>query len=348
MTPDILLRRLLSISEATPYQATVTAMSGDHELSISGDVVFRLNDGRIRFDFHIDSESERDAAYRISSLNWRGKGKTQLNIPSQGFKYPIRIESLPHPGTIQSGRPMDRERLRGHVSSEFLGSDTDDLSSATLYIRDLPAGVWGVQNAAYRTAVVRDGQETPGSSHMLNSLTLQGGGWTVDLLEIPAEVRVADVASHSCSISRDDESYFTGNQISEFLEHDLGPFLCLMFGQRVMWSMVEGYSPEGVYPAIPWGMIYARPSITARAVGRNWFLISNRTVDPSQPFEAYSSLSSDRKRHFRRVIERYVGSDTIMGSLGLVEESITLSFSGLEGLTTLGHKHISMPRQVVE
>ena len=250
MTPDILLRRILAISEEIPYQGTIATLSGKDELSISGDVVFRLNEGRIRFDFYIESESELNAAYRIPSLNWRGEGETTLDIPSQDFKYPIQIEGLPHLGTIQAGRPMNREKLGGHVSSEHLGADTDALSLATLYIRDLPDGVWGVQNAVYRTAVVRDGQETPGNSHILNSLTLRGGGWTISLEEIAEEVRAVDVASHSCAIARDDSTNFTGTHVRELLEYDLGPFLCLMFGQRVMWSMVEGLSPRGDLPRL--------------------------------------------------------------------------------------------------
>ena len=337
MTPDVLLRRILAITEGTPYQGTITASSGDDNFSVSGDVVFQLKEGRLKFDFYIDSESEPFAGHRIPSLNWRGEGETTLDIPSRCFKYPIRIESLPDFGTIQAGHPTDRERLMGQVDSEFLGSHTVALSSAILYIRDLPGGVWGVRNTSYRTAVVTDEQETPGNIHRLNSLPLHGGGWTINLQEIPEEMRVADVASHSCAVIRDDKSTFTGNQVMDLLEHDLGPFLCLMFGQRVMWSMVEGRSAAGNYPATPWGMIYPRSSGTVRASGRNWFLLSNGRMDPSPLFEKYCSMPPDRKRHFHRVIERYVGSEIIMGYPWYVRRGDYSQFLRARGADTFSH-----------
>ena len=323
---------VLAISEGTPYRGTITATSGQDDVSLDGDVVFQLKNGRLWFEFYIEPVSDQRTGYGITSISWGDKGEVILDVPSQGFKYPIRISSAPHEGTIVTGQPLDRERLTGHVNSNSLGSETSLLSSATVYIRDLPGGVWGRHNTYYRSAVVKDGQETPPKSHMLNSLTLRGGGWTIYLQEIPKEKRDEAVGSHSCAVTRDDESAFTGKQLMELLEHDLGPYLCLMFGQYVMWTMVEGLSPEGSHPSWPWGMMFGASSRNLRASGKNWFLLSDGGVDPSPPFEHYCSLPPDQKRHFRRVIERYVESETILASIGLFEEATAVSFSGLEGL----------------
>lgn len=331
MTPNKLLSRILAISEGTPYHGTIVAASGEDNLSLDGDVVFRLEKGRLWFDFFVDPESESRTGYEITSISWGDRGEVILQVPSQCFKYPIRIASAPHEGPMVTGQPRDRERLTGHVTSNSVGLAKCPLSSATVYIRDLPGGIWGRHNTFYRSAVMKDERETLPAGHVLNSFTLRGGGWKVYLQAIPEERRVAGGASHVCAVTRGG-STFTGIQLMELLEHDLGPYLCLMFGQYVMWSMVEGHSPPGNYPASPWGMIFGDSSRSVRALGPNWFLSSEGGVDPSPPFEKFCSMPLDRKRHFRKVIERYVESETILATIGLFEEATAVSFSGLEGL----------------
>ena len=332
MTPDNLLSRILAISEGTPYRGTIIATSGQDGLSMDGDVVFWLRTGQLWFDFFVEPGSDPRTGYGITSTSWGDRGEVTLHVPSQYFKYPIRVGSARHEGAIVTGRPPDRERITGHVTSNSLGLAKYPLSSATVYIRDLPGGVWGRHSTIYRSAVVKDEQETLPAGHMLNSLTLRGGGWRVYLQEIPEERRVAGLSSHICAVTRDEESTFTGDQLMKLLDHDLGPYLCLMFGQYVKWSMVEGHSPAGNYPAWPWGMIFGNSARNVRASGQNWFLSSDGGVDPSPPFEKYCSMALDRKKHYRRVIERYVESETILATIGLFAEATAVSFSGLEGL----------------
>ncbi len=332
MTPGELLQRILAVTEGTPYRGTILASSDNESVSLDGDVVFRITAGQVCFDFYIDPEADPQSGYRVTSLSWSDEGEVRLDVPSQDFRYPIRIHSAPHPGPIATGRPLDREKLTGHIRSVSLGSEEALLSAATVCIRYLPDGMWGIHNSYRRLTIVEDGREYPGGSHRLNSLTLRGGGWVISLQEMPKEERVTDVAPHRCTITRDDESTFTGSQVRALLEHDLRPYLHLMFGQYVMWSMVEGHSPAESHPSMPWGMIFAVPSGSVRSSGRSWFLVANGRVDPSPMFERYCSMSSDRKRHFRRVIERYVASETILATIGLFEEAIALSFAGLEGL----------------
>lgn len=326
MTPDKLLNRVLAVTEGTPYRGTILASSEKESVSLDGDAVFRIKEGRVEFDFYIDPGADSRSGHRVASLCWRDEGEVSLNVPSQYFTYPIGIRSAPHPGPIATGRPFDRERLTGSVRPESLGAEEADLAAATVYIRDLPDGVWGRHNSYYRHAVVKDGEEVHGGGYSLNSLTLRGGGWRINLQEMPEEDRVADVSSHCCVITRDDKSTFSGSEVRALLEHDLGPFLCLMFGKYVMWSMVEGRSPTGKYPATLWGMIFANSSRSVRASGRNWFLVSNGRVDPSPMFEKYCSMSADRKRHFRRVIERYVASETILATIGPARRGYRIKF----------------------
>ena len=57
-----MLDRVLSISEDTPYHSKLATPRGQ-ELSIEGDTVFHLANGRLTFQFFFDSEEPYTAGY---------------------------------------------------------------------------------------------------------------------------------------------------------------------------------------------------------------------------------------------------------------------------------------------
>ena len=60
-TPDNLLRRLLAITEDTPFQGTMAASTDGKESSVSGTIMFRLQAGRLRYEFFVAPETcQRD------------------------------------------------------------------------------------------------------------------------------------------------------------------------------------------------------------------------------------------------------------------------------------------------
>ena len=60
------LDRILSVSEDTPYHSNLATPTGE-ELSIEGDTVFRLENGRLTFQFFFDSEEPYTAGYKVSN-----------------------------------------------------------------------------------------------------------------------------------------------------------------------------------------------------------------------------------------------------------------------------------------
>ena len=332
MTPDKLLYHLCSINEGTPYKGTITAPSNGEDLSVSGDVIFQLNKGRLEFEFFLESRYGHFSRipYQIAALNWGDNAEITLEVASQQFKYRVRIDGLPGI-TIVSGQPLDREKFKGSVDTDYYGYATTDLSAATLYIKGLPDGIWGTDNTFYRYGVVKDIEEKPGSIRIINGLNLSGGGWTVNLQEIPEERRTHGVASHICFITHEDGS-FNGSQVKEMLKSDLYPFLSLVFGQYIRCSMVEGHNPTRNYPSTPWGIIYPHQLEGVRTRRRNWFLISRGERNISSLFENYCSLPADVKGHFHKVIDEYIVSEEVLATLGRFEQATAISFAGLEGL----------------
>ena len=327
MTPDTLLHRLLSITEGTPFPATITASSDECEASARGTVVFTLRDGRLRFVFYVEPAPDRHPHYEVLAL---GGGSLTLEVPSQYFRRQAVITSIPNGG---GGDPY--QRLLGDIEPDHLGDPRAGVSSAVLYLLNLPEGHWGVGNAYQTSEVNRGGKVVSSRTVALDSQMLCGDGWTINLHEIPGEHRDPDVATHACSIWREDGSTFTGEELEEMLDGDLQPFLSLMFGQHVQFTMLEGRSSSPDVPSTPWGRLFPySPERRALPVG-NWFTIPTYPRDVPSLFNAFCGLTGDVKRHFRRVIRKYVTSETIahMGRAEMLEEAAGISFAGLDGLT---------------
>ncbi len=324
-TPATLLSQLLSIRENVPFQGTMVASSEDGDLSVDGSVVFQIEKGRLRFEFFVAPESGHLSAIEVVS---HGEDELRLEIPNQDFSRLVYINTIPIV-------PDQLHPLVGHVESDYFGDDGATLSSATLYLASIPGGHWGAGNTFHRSHVEKGGEPTASRMVRLNSQNLSGGGWTINLQEIPEVNQDPSVATHTCTVSRADGRTFVGEELKGLLENGLRPFLALMFGQLIQFSMVEGHSSSVNGPSLPWGTVFPCWPKENQSPARNWFTMMTSPSDVPSLFDAFCSLPDDLKRHFHKVIRKYVTSETLgrMSRAEMLEEAASISFAGLEGLT---------------
>ena len=251
-------------------------------------------------------------------------------MPNQGFRRRASITTIPSAGLVDP-----YQALRGQVESDYFGDAEAALSGATLYLLNLPGEHWGAGNVSHWSHIERGGEKSLASVVRLNSQDLSGGGWRINLQELPEEHRNPGVATHTCVIWRQDGSTFTGDDLKGLLEDDLRPFLSLMFGQHIQFSMLEGRSSSENGPITPWGTIFPySPEREPLPVG-NWFTRTATPMDLPSLFDTFCGLPNDIKRHFHKVIRKYITSEMLghMGRAELFEEAASISFAGLEGLT---------------
>ena len=326
-TPGELLRRLVGIKEGVPFKGRISAASDDGESSVSGAVLFQLGEGRLRFEFYVSPEPGEDSYLEVVA---RGKGEMTLEIPSQDFKHRAFLYTLPVV-------PDRYDPLVGRIESGYLGDANASLSSATLHLLNLPGGHWGSGNTFHRSQVKREGQRIRDRMTRLNSQDLSGGGWSINLWELPVDLQDTSAATHVCSVSRQDGNSFTGEELQVLLEKDLQPFLSLMFGQFVQYSMLEGHGSSPNASGTPWGTVYSHSGKRESLPVQNWYTKPTVPSDVAPLFDAYCQLPDDLKRYFQKVIRKYVTSETLGHSerAEMLEEAASVSFAGLEGLTRL-------------
>ena len=324
-TPSRLLGQLLSIRENVPFQGTIAASSDEGESSVGGSVVFQIEKGRLRFEFYVAPECGELSAIEVVS---HGEDELTLEIPSQHFSRRAYINTI-------SIVPDPFHPLVGYVESDYFGDDGAALSGATLYLASIPGGHWGSGNTSHLSHIERGGERTASRMVRLNSQNLSGGGWTINLQEIPEVHLEPSLATHTCTISRADGKPFVGEELKGLLEDDLRPFLALMFGQPIQFSMVEGHSSSMNGPSAPWGTVFPRWPEEDQSPARNWFTITTSPCDVPSLFDSFCVLPDGLKRHFHKVIRKYVISETLghMSRAEMLEEAASISFAGLEGLT---------------
>ena len=324
-TPARLLCQLLSIRESVPFPGTIAASSNEGASSVGGSVVFQIEKGRLRFEFYVAPESGGLSAIEVVS---HGEDEFTLEVPSHNFSRRAYINTIPV-------APDPFHPLVGQVDLNYLGDDGAALSGATLYLACIPGGHWGAGNTSHWSHIERGGERTNDRMVRLNSQNLSGGGWTINLEEIPEVHRDPGVATHTCTIWRADGKPFVGEELKGLLEDDLRPFLALMFGQPIQFSMVEGHSSSMNCPSTPWGTVFPHWSEEDQSPARNWFTMTTSPCDVPSLFDAFCRLPDGLKRHFDKVIRKYVTSETLghMSRAEMLEEAASISFAGLDGLT---------------
>ena len=324
-----LLQNMLAIEETTPYHCSIEASSATGRQRLQGDVTFQVENKSLRFNFFADGDGLNLEANQLFAMAGQEDATTILTIPSQGFEYAVRILTLPHPGTITVGLPINRCKMRGVVTAEYFGSDLAPLTNATMWFENLPS-FRGKEALLYKGGIVKpsDDQETPMGFRVLGYMVLNARGWSVTFNEIPREMQDSYKESHMCVVKRGQVDHFTARELGEFLK-DLLPFLSFAFGRDVSPSVAMG-NGEPV-PVIKWGITNSQT--TASHAGRNWYLLSSDWIDIRGIFQRFCELPEQTRIHWRKVIQTYVASEEIANILGRYQIAEAVSLSSLEGLT---------------
>ena len=321
-----MMTEILSISENTPYKCVITSSSDKEQQRSNGDVIFYVKDNALEFDF-FPKQTEYIAPYKLFGVSNGKDATTTLNIPSQDFQYPIHIRSLPHSGTMVSGKPSDRPRMKGLVTAEHFGSNTASISSVTMWFNDIPNFI-GTEQLFYKGGIVKSPDESPFGGRVIGCLGLNAGGWLVKLNEVPAEMKTSEQESHVCVVKREGNHPFTPKEFCRFLE-DLIPFLSFAFGKDIHSSSAIG---RGKNSYLKWGIVRPQRKSIPADMG-NWYLRSSHRIDIAPLFREFYGWSNDIKKHWRKVIRAYVASEEIANMLSQYEIAESVSFSALEGLT---------------
>ena len=320
------LQQVMSINEDTPYHSNLTAKaeSGDAALNISGITVFRLENGRLNFQFFIDPNNRDITPHEVFKAS-----KTALRVPTCGFNNPVVLMKFSGNYTI----------LSGIVDARTFGENDVPLSGIAIWFTGIPqkwrgADHWKhyqvISTEQYQiqengTAVIPSGELT---TQPLSGFTLKADGWTAKLREIPTSYRTDPNITHVCDLTN--ESQLTGAIAQDFLDDNLFPFLDFVFGQKTYFHTIVGYK-NGIEL---WVKTLSQSEILLKTQQGNWFLKTRRSrIDLSPLFQHFYGLAPEIKNHWRKVIYQYATSEEIMGTLRESALAASVSFAALEGLT---------------
>ncbi len=324
-----LLQNLLAIEEATPYSCNIEASSETGRQCLQGDVTFQVENGSLTFNFFTEGDELDLEANQLFAIAGQEGAKTILSVPSQDFEYAVRMLSLPHPGTLTVGLPINRYKMKGVLAAEHFGYDLAPLTSATMWFENLPE-FRGRETLLYRSGITlpHDDHETRLGFRVLGYLVLNARGWSVNFNEIPKEMRASQPEGHVCVVDREQGDYFTPQELSEFLD-DLLPFLSFAFGRNIRPTVIMGKGENA--PTTKWGIINS--GNTPSHQGRNWYLPRSDRTDIKLIFERFCDLPERIRIQLRKVIQAYITSEEIANVLRRFEAAEVVSLSSLEGLT---------------
>ena len=324
-----LLQNLLAIEETTPYQCSIEASSETDRQYLQGDVTFQVENGSLTFNFFPREYGLALEAHQLCAVAGQENAKTILSIPSQDFEYEVRILSLPHPGTVTVGLPINRYKMMGVLTAEHFGCDLAPLTSATMWFENLP-DFRGREALFYKSGITKshDDHESPMGSRVLGYLVLNAREWSVNFNEIPRELRASHEESHVCVVKRQQGDHFTAQELTEFLE-DLLPFLSFAFGRDVRPIVAMGNGENA--PITKWGFINS--GNTSSHHGKNWYLLSSNRVDIGPIFQSFCELPERIRIQWRKVIQAYIASEEVASVLRRYQVAEAVSLSSLEGLT---------------
>ena len=324
-----LLQDLLAIEETTPYHCSIKASSETDSQCLQGDVTFRVENGSLTFNFFTEADGLDLEANQLFAIAGQENAKTILSIPSQDFEYAVRLLSMPHPGTMTVGLPINRYKMKGVLTAEHFGYDLAPLTNATMWFENLPE-FRGREELFYKSGITRshNDRETPMGFRVLGYIVLTARGWSVNFNEIPREMQVSHEESHICVVKREQGGHFTAQELRKFLE-DLLPFLSFVFGRDVRPIVAMGNGENA--PITKWGII--NRGNTASYHGRNWYLLSSDRIDIRPIFQRFCELPERIRMQWRKVIQAYVHSEEIANLLRRYQVAEAVSLSSLEGLT---------------
>lgn len=370
------LEELLSISERTPYHSTLTVpkelrpqgqisksgkkdlaeeglISASDDLEISGIVIFQLGNGILTFEFFIDDsilDIDGLEAFSGSSKSETMESKVRLQISNLDFNYNVMITSSSDQRFYvdRNGNGFSPPSpVKGHIITRSFGKSDEPLDQVGIWFYGPPERWYGNGNYRYYQGIIRNDEVVSAENDLdsipinrlsrrrLSTLEFSVDGWSVSLRKIPDEWRSDSNVTHFCKITR--ESIITKRkEFREFIKDNLLPFLNLLFGQSIFIQQIEGKQKNSLI----WIEIFGQPKIFPKTYGENWFLrceIHGSCFDSIElQFQHFYKLSAEIKKQWKKVIDHYVTSEEIVGTLGTTSAfsiAASVSFSALEGLT---------------
>ena len=326
------LPRTMRITERHPYQGALVP-TGDVQHQIQGIAVFQVENGTVGFKFYVDPFADYQAWLQAVVEGMQGASELNLTIASANFQHPVMVTSF----TPSSGENPIKGTLAeaGKLLASSFGTPNHDVERAVVELLDLPNG-WGSCQLAYQYATLECPLKfSEDEKHILiptetlglralSGCTINAGGWTAEIREIPSEHRRDQRVTHQCIINRCNGE-MTGASAWGFFEEELWPFLCFVFGHKVQVTHMTG---DG------WAKLRSVRPKAMQTYSENWFLIARHlSIDLQSLFQMFHSQTCETKKHWRKVIDRYAASEEIIATFGDPEIAEAVSFAGLEGLT---------------
>ena len=326
------LKKVLSISENTPYQG-VLAIAGEDERDVKGEALFNVENGELTFRFFLDDEEPGKAGPEAYAASSHTTTRLELRIPSLDFAYPAVITELPTGVVANQGR-----EIRGCIATNFYGTSNTTSQVVSIWLRGIPTGWFGTDNLTHYQGITHErirfednGEAVLPNSRSLSVTTLSGftlraGTWITTIREIPIKDRPEVDITHICTITKGDGAMTSESveSVKGFIYENLFPFLSFVFGRKIRYDQIMGGE---------WVIAPRKQTTETKTLNGNWFLRSRHNIDLASLFRAYCDLPPDVKPHWQRVIDQYAKSEEIMGTLREPAIAASVSFASLEGLT---------------
>ena len=355
---DDTLESVLSISEETPYRGSLKIEG----MAVEGMVTFSLQADRLVFSLYPDSGEKYG---RLLAEHARQRDEDiLLSVPERDFEYPVFMRTVAPGLKLIAGKRPDKQAVQGSVDSAKFGSSEPILDSVSLSFKNVPHFegqgrffIQGFANSVQESISIK-GFRVSRVGHLM----LSGGGWDLDIYEVPPSIMSSYGESHTALVRRTDRSQFSGSDITKFIDN-LIYFLSFVFGRRTLPSLSVGYkSPRDcdkcdmistlVIQAheerselhipdelshrcdVVGGAKWAQLRVVDYADhqdSRNWFKRSYLEPDLKPLFESYCRTSENIRSQWHLIIDTYLESERLAAS-SQFGRALTVSVSALEGL----------------
>ena len=331
------LRQTMGITEGYPYQSALVP-AGNGKRQTPGIAIFHIENGGVRLGFHIDplvEHADYQSFLQAVAEAMQGAHGLDIVLPSVNLRHAVLVTMLPV-GSPYSGGPLKGllAEPTGVPASSF-GTADHPTDSVVVELLDIP-GNWGDWKSTYQYSNSRYPLEfsddekhiliptdVPMGVRALSGCTINAGGWTVEIQEIPSEHRDDPRATHRCAITKSDGG-MTGTSAWKFFDEELRPFLCFAFAHKVQVAQMTG---------VGWTKLQAVRPECVQTYGANWLLSTRpQQIDLQALFQRFHGQTAETKKHWRKVIDSYAKSEEIIATLGDPEIAEAVSFAGLDGL----------------
>ena len=326
------LQRTIGITEGHPYHSALVP-AGDEQRQTLGIAIFQVGNGTVHFEFYANqSVGYADHLQEAVAAAEQGTQRLDIVVPAAKLKHAVLPITLSTYTTPIEGMLAESAR----VPASSFGADNQPMDSVDFELLDIPSDYWGDRRLTYQHATSKYPLEfSEDEKHLLvpfrtlsirrlSGCTINAGGWTVEIQEIPAERRKNERVTHRCAVTKSDGE-MTGTCILKFFNEELWPFLCFVFAHKVQVTHMTGDGWTKLWGVRPEAMQTRR---------RNWFSITRHQSGILQAlFQRFHNQTLETKKHWGKVIDKYVTSEEIIATFGDSEIAEAVSFAGLDGLT---------------